>query len=134
MLLEKLNYIQAHIPLLNKKINHICEEYNITNEELLLEMIKFLTLIYTTNKKLSPSLVVDLAWHEFILFTRYYQEFCMTHFNKFIHHTPSENEDNSIYQKTIDHYIKLYGKPPEVIWGNFAIKEWEASKCGACHN
>jgi len=134
MLLEKLNYIQAHIPLLNKKINHICEEYNITNEELLLEMIKFLNLIYTTNKKLSPSLVVDLAWHEFILFTRYYQEFCMTHFNKFIHHTPSENEDNSIYQKTIDHYIKLYGKPPEVIWGNFAIKEWEASKCGACHN
>jgi len=131
---KKLNEIQTHIPLLKKKVNHICEEYNITNQELLLEMIKFLNLIHTTNKKLSPSLVVDLAWHEFILFTRYYQEFCMTHFNRFIHHTPSENEDNSIYQKTIEHYIKQYGKPPEAIWGNLAIEEWEANKCGACHN
>jgi len=131
---QRLNDIQTQIPLLRKKVDHICEKYNITSEELLLEMIKFLTLIHSTNQKLSPSLVVDLAWHEFILFTRYYQEFCMTHFNRFIHHTPSENEDNSIYQKTIKHYIKQYGMPPEAIWGNLAVEEWEASKCGACHN
>ena len=133
-MIQKLDVIQTNIPLLEKKVNHICVEYNITSEELLLEMVKFLSLIHTTNEKLSPSLIVDLAWHEFILFTRYYQEFCMTNFNRFIHHTPSENEDHTIYQKTIECYIKQYGKPPEHIWGTQALEEWESSKCGSCHN
>jgi hypothetical protein len=37
-----------------------------------------------------PSQVVDVAWHEFILFTRQYQEFCKTAFGRFLHHTPAE--------------------------------------------
>ncbi|MCD8524058.1 MAG: hypothetical protein LRY66_11760 [Saccharospirillaceae bacterium] len=37
-----------------------------------------------------PSQVVDLAWHEFILFTRKYQEFCRSAFGRFLHHTPAE--------------------------------------------
>ena len=131
---QKINDIEIHIPLLKKKIIHICETHNTTSEALILETVKFLNLIHTTNEKLSPSLVVDLVWHEFILFTRYYQEFCMTHFNRFIHHTPSENSEKNIYKKTIELYIKHYGKPPEAIWGEFAIEEWKANKCGACHN
>ncbi len=131
---QKLNDIQSQIPLLQKKLDPICKEYNITPEELLLEMVKFLSLIYVTNEKLSPSFAVDLAWHEFILFTKYYDEFCSTHFNRFIHHTPSENKDHTIYQKTIAQYIKHYGEPNEKIWGDYAKKEWNASNCGACYN
>jgi len=37
-----------------------------------------------------PSQVVDVAWHEFILFTRQYKEFCNKGFGKFLHHTPAE--------------------------------------------
>jgi hypothetical protein len=37
-----------------------------------------------------PSQVVDVAWHEFILFTRNYREFCRKSFGRFLHHTPSE--------------------------------------------
>ncbi|MBK8186548.1 MAG: hypothetical protein IPK77_04510 [Cellvibrio sp.] len=37
-----------------------------------------------------PSQVVDVAWHEFILFTRQYQQFCKTAFGRFLHHTPAE--------------------------------------------
>lgn len=37
-----------------------------------------------------PSQVVDLAWHEFILFTRQYQQFCNGAFGRFLHHTPAE--------------------------------------------
>ncbi len=37
-----------------------------------------------------PSQVVDDAWHEFILFTRQYQEFCWRGFGRFLHHTPAE--------------------------------------------
>ena len=37
-----------------------------------------------------PSQVVDVAWHEFILFTRLYEEFCKKSQGRFLHHTPSE--------------------------------------------
>ncbi len=37
-----------------------------------------------------PSKVVDIAWHEFILFTREYEEFCHQEFGRFLHHTPTE--------------------------------------------
>lgn len=37
-----------------------------------------------------PSQVVDVAWHEFILFTRVYEDFCTRAFRRFLHHTPAQ--------------------------------------------
>ncbi len=37
-----------------------------------------------------PSQIVDVAWHEFILFTKDYATFCNKAFGYFLHHTPSE--------------------------------------------
>ncbi len=37
-----------------------------------------------------PSQVVDDAWHEFILSTRIYGDFCRRAFGYFLHHTPAE--------------------------------------------
>jgi len=37
-----------------------------------------------------PSQVVDVAWHEFILSTRVYQEFCQKGFGRFLQHIPAE--------------------------------------------
>ena len=37
-----------------------------------------------------PSQVVDDAWHEFILFTRAYNDFCRQGLGRFLHHTPAE--------------------------------------------
>jgi hypothetical protein len=37
-----------------------------------------------------PSQVVDVTWHEFILFTRNYQVFCDKALGRFLHHTPAE--------------------------------------------
>jgi hypothetical protein len=37
-----------------------------------------------------PSQVVDVAWHEFILFTRNYQAFCNKALGRYLHHTPTE--------------------------------------------
>jgi hypothetical protein len=37
-----------------------------------------------------PSQVVDVAWHEFILFTKQYQIFCSKAFGRFLHHVPAE--------------------------------------------
>ncbi len=37
-----------------------------------------------------PSQVVDMAWHEFILFTKKYEYFCNGALGRFLHHTPAE--------------------------------------------
>lgn len=37
-----------------------------------------------------PSQVVDVAWHELILFTKFYQDFCQKAFGRFLHHHPAE--------------------------------------------
>jgi len=37
-----------------------------------------------------PSQAVDVAWHEFILFTKQYDHFCNQALGRFLHHTPSE--------------------------------------------
>jgi hypothetical protein len=36
-----------------------------------------------------PSKLVDEAWHEFLLFTREYAEFCQRAFGRFLHHQPA---------------------------------------------
>lgn len=48
------------------------------------------------NKKMvsMPSQVVDVAWHEFILFTQKYDVFCKKALGRFLHHTPAEAMKN----------------------------------------
>jgi len=43
-----------------------------------------------------PSQVVDHAWHEFILFTQLYHDFCDNAFGCFLHHTPAEAMKNPV--------------------------------------
>ena len=67
-------------PILYSKIQSAAE---VTKEEvptLLEEVLRFLFLIKFGNQILTPSHIVDLAWHELILCTRYYAEFCEKHF------------------------------------------------------
>lgn len=42
-----------------------------------------------------PSEVVDDLWHEFILYTREYEQFCKQAFGRFFHHTPAAVLGNS---------------------------------------
>ena len=37
-----------------------------------------------------PSQAVDVAWHEFILFTREYDAFCRASLGRYLHHVPAE--------------------------------------------
>lgn len=52
-----------------------------------------------------PSQVTDDLWHEFILYTRHYEQFCQQAFGRFMHHTPAvvlstEKRDNSGLRRT----------------------------------
>ncbi|SEM88417.1 hypothetical protein SAMN05216404_101412 [Nitrosospira multiformis] len=53
---------------------------------------QFFLLSKTSGRPLSmPSRVVDAAWHEFILLTREYADFCREGMGRFLHHTPNES-------------------------------------------
>jgi len=43
---------------------------------------------------------IDRIWHEFILHTKHYHEFCNTNFGEYLHHTPmiDENADVCVYE------------------------------------
>ena len=50
----------------------------------------FLTYLKSGRQYVSmPSQVVDDLWHEFILYTKNYQQFCERAFGRFLHHTPA---------------------------------------------
>jgi hypothetical protein len=50
----------------------------------------FIAHLMSGNKYVSmPSQIADDLWHEFILYTREYKEFCDRAFGNFLHHTPA---------------------------------------------
>jgi len=115
-------------PSLLNKISDIGLSDNQEPEPLLLEVIKFLILIAKSNESLTPSYIVDLAWHELILFTRTYDNFCQAYFARFIHHNP--NDDKSVNQVQYFRTLALY----EEYFGNINHDYWNSSynSCGSC--
>ena len=59
-------------------------------KELFRETKKFLWASSQTSHPLEPPLIIDEMWHNFILFTRPYTDFCQQHFGYFIHHQPAD--------------------------------------------
>ena len=107
-------------PLLRTKLSRalFCPPESCTMA--LAELIKFLTLASeSTNCPVTPSARVDMAWHEFILFTRTYTSFCERNYGKMIHHEPSDDQPQNTrqYLETLRLYRQRYGEPPEEYWG-----------------
>ncbi len=97
------------------------------------EVVRFLSLIADHNDgQLTPSHRVDLVWHEFILCTRAYIQFCNQHFNRMIHHTPggSQEDNQKQFEKTLRLYEQAFGPPNELYWGT----RQNPPECGACES
>ena len=59
------------------------------------------------------SLIIDKMWHNFILFTREYNDFCNKYFGRFIHHSPNvdENKENIYFDRDLSNmYSYIYDK------------------------
>lgn len=101
------------------------------------EVIKFLILA-SENKDghLTPSARVDLAWHEFILFTRSYQVFCDEHLGKMVHHEPSDNHETNSqqYANTLARYRDRFGEPPFEYWGGANVRSDPSQVSASCGN
>ena len=115
-------------PLIVDKISKATGVAHESAGTLLNETIKYLFLVGHSRSRLTPSIQVDLAWHEFILFTKVYEEFCMHHFGHFIHHHPGESDRNNQMQfvRTLEYYKEYFGTPDPRFWGN------RVTSCGSC--
>ncbi len=124
------------MPALENKLQKIADHHSVRVLVLLVEVIKFLYLVAKYQKSLSPSLVADLAWHEFILCTRLYTKFCEDKFGRYIHHTPGgdEKENKSRFAKTIQLYLIYFKEPIKEVWGESAYEEWLDAQCGTCNS
>jgi hypothetical protein len=76
-----------------------------------------------------PSQAVDAAWHEFILHTKLYSQFCEPAFGRFLHHSPAEGmvsqtQANLAMRLTYKHACMLFGisrKKPHKLPPIFAL-------------
>lgn len=120
------------MPLLVTKITTATRCRNEEAIELLTEVVRFMQLVASSDSRLSPSVAVDLAWHEFILFTHGYASFCEREFGRMIHHQPGGLAETNRQQflTTLGLYRQHFGAPDPLYWGDRS--QVGDSECGAC--
>ena len=94
------------------------------------EVLRFLFLVSSNRSNtLTPSHRVDLAWHEFILFTKVYSSFCQRWFGRFVHHSPggSRAENREQYEQTLRYYESQFGTADPAWWPQETVPA-----CGPC--
>ncbi|MDR2223337.1 MAG: DUF1399 domain-containing protein [Flavobacteriaceae bacterium] len=89
----------------------------------ILEYKKFMYLAATANQMVSPSEIVDIVWHQHLIFTQSYNQFC-TLLGKNIQHIPSTHNraDFETFKQakaiTTTLYNEVFGEQPSSIWEN----------------
>lgn len=87
----------------------------------ILEYKKFMYLAATSDMMVSPSGIIDIVWHQHLLFTQSYETFCAVA-GKRIQHVPSTHnrEDFQKFrqakERTQQFYEETFGNPPSEIW------------------
>jgi hypothetical protein len=87
----------------------------------IVEYKKFMYLAATSDMMVSPSETVDVVWHQHLIFTKSYQEFCEVA-GKVIQHVPSTHnrEDFAKFkqakERTRNLYKSVFGEQPADIW------------------
>jgi hypothetical protein len=80
-------------PFLLKKLQAAYPQLAVRDAELVMRGLRqfFMAHLRSGRKFVAmPSKVVDAAWHEFILHTRGYEQWCEDAFGALLHHTPAE--------------------------------------------
>ncbi len=90
-------------------------------DQAILEYKKFMYLAVVTDSMVSPSPIVDVVWHQHLIFSKSYQDFCEL-IGKSIQHIPSTHnrQEAQRFKQAKDRTQKLYeetfGKQPRNIW------------------
>lgn len=69
-------------------------------EDIFTETKKFLYLCQSPDIFIPDELlIIDEMWHNFILFTKVYHEFCAAHFGNYSHHLPASKQEKEFYRQ-----------------------------------
>ncbi len=105
------------------------------------EMKKFLYLCATNDGAMAPPEEIDEIWHNFILFTGDYAEFCRDMAGFFLHHQPltqaqRTQSDGSMVENTLTAARRAFGDDlPEEYWSFQNIPgSCGPGQCGASTN
>ncbi len=98
-------------------------------EALFAEVKKYIVLVRTDTSMIweMHSLRVDAAWHQFVLYTLQYSEFCQRYFGRYIHHSPSNAPEVkragaaplspvATFAMFRQRYEELFGQPLPDVW------------------
>ena len=124
---------------LDRVVQRVAERREFSPEEMDCagsELVKFLSLCAESELPLAPSGVIDDLWHEFILHTRDYAEFCATTLGSFVHHVPSVFPDPSSYDRTLVRIRERFGIADERFWpaAGADCDSSCGSKCTSCND
>jgi hypothetical protein len=108
--------LQQRYPSIIKRISRERMVRKTTAARWLHETMKFLDLCAGSAEELAPSKRVDHAWHEFLLHTREYEQWCHDRYRQYIHHTPMDSPDGDAYGRTLDLLEARYGERDRKIW------------------
>ncbi len=119
--------LQFQAPYLVEKLvkDHIADSVE-EAEVLFAEAKKFLIMSHAEPDVLwnMYSSRVDEAWHQFVLFTRQYVDFCQRYFGKYLHHNPSNAPDVPESEGSVpstaeafrDRYESFFGERLPEVW------------------
>jgi uncharacterized membrane protein YgcG len=120
--------LQERYPSIVKRIGRGRLVRTSTAARWLHETMKFLDLCAESAEELAPSKKVDHAWHEFLLHTREYEQWCHDRYRKYIHHTPMESPDGEAYERTLTLLEEQYGSRDRKVWPR--RKQYAGGACG----
>jgi hypothetical protein len=132
----KGRYSKAVPQLRNPTIERrIAKHLKVTEEQagqLFLDVQKFLWMAAQSSQPCIPTPLIDDAWHEFMLYTREYEQFCKTYCGGFMHHEPHSGEtveavDPAILFPTIDLMHQVFGTKPNTNWDYVPSLEAQAA-------
>lgn len=71
--------------------------------------------------------MIDNMWHEFILITRDYHDFCHHYFGHFLHHEPNMRETLAYSEEQFVHSLNLFLNYIYEVLGEEVLKDWFAA-------
>jgi hypothetical protein len=82
----------------------------------------------------SPTPSVDIGWHTFILYTRPYAEFCERQCGRFIHHEPTDADDDESNMTDAAEFMRLHDIDfDEELWLSHAAGCKGCQACKQCN-
>ena len=86
------------------------------NEETIKELKRYFLIRHIRKRRVTmESEIVDQSWHEFILDTWNYTNFCELAFGGYLHHHTDYYEPDMNFEVT---YWELFGESPHAMWDN----------------